>query len=82
MIPKTHEGGLQWQAKRYLTRSGTDMSSPKSTGRRCSMSTGISLHDGSFLAFNGCGKRGLEVRRPDQSFATPDHYTPTHIDIP
>ena len=36
------------------------------------------LHDGSFFAFNEIRKRGLKVRRPDQTFATPDHYTPTH----
>ncbi|MFT5174372.1 MAG: 3-isopropylmalate/(R)-2-methylmalate dehydratase large subunit [Gammaproteobacteria bacterium] len=35
-------------------------------------------HDGSFNAFNQLRKQGLTVRRPDQTFATPDHYTPTH----
>ena len=36
------------------------------------------LHDGSFCAFNELRKRGLKVRRPDQTFATPDPDTPTH----
>ena len=36
------------------------------------------LHDGSFFAFNELRKKGLRVRRPGQTFATPDHYTPTH----
>jgi 3-isopropylmalate/(R)-2-methylmalate dehydratase large subunit len=36
------------------------------------------LHDGSFFAFNELRKKGLTIRRPDQTFATPDHYTPTH----
>jgi len=35
-------------------------------------------HDGSFGAFNRLRQRGLGVRRPDQTFMTPDHYTPTH----
>lgn len=35
-------------------------------------------HDGSFNGFNQLRARGLSVRRPDQTFATPDHYTPTH----
>ena len=35
-------------------------------------------HDGSFAAFNRIRERGLDVRRPDQTFMTPDHYTPTH----
>ena len=35
-------------------------------------------HDGSFGAFNRLRKRGLGVRRPNQTFMTPDHYTPTH----
>lgn len=35
-------------------------------------------HDGSFAAFNRLRERGLVVRRPDQTFMTPDHYTPTH----
>jgi len=35
-------------------------------------------HDGSFNGFNQLRKQGLSVRRPDQTFATPDHYTPTH----
>ena len=36
------------------------------------------LHDGSFFAFKELRKKGLTVRRPEQTFATPDHYTPTH----
>jgi 3-isopropylmalate/(R)-2-methylmalate dehydratase large subunit len=38
------------------------------------------LHDGSFAAFQRLKARGLKVRRPDLSFATPDHYmrTDTH----
>ncbi len=35
-------------------------------------------HDGSFGAFNRLRQRGLGMRRPDQTFMTPDHYTPTH----
>jgi len=35
-------------------------------------------HDGSFAAFNRLRQRKLGVRRPDQTFMTPDHYTPTH----
>jgi 3-isopropylmalate/(R)-2-methylmalate dehydratase large subunit len=35
-------------------------------------------HDGSFNGFNQLRKQGLTVRRPGQTFATPDHYTPTH----
>ena len=30
------------------------------------------LHDGSFFAFNELRKKGLSVRRPDQTFATPE----------
>ncbi len=35
-------------------------------------------HDGSYGAFDRLRERGLGVRRPDQTFMTPDHYTPTH----
>ncbi|MGI9387097.1 MAG: aconitase family protein, partial [Methyloligellaceae bacterium] len=35
-------------------------------------------HDGSYGAFDRLRQRGLGVRRPDQTFMTPDHYTPTH----
>jgi 3-isopropylmalate/(R)-2-methylmalate dehydratase large subunit len=35
-------------------------------------------HDGSFGAFDRLRENGWTVRRPDQTFATPDHYTPTH----
>jgi 3-isopropylmalate/(R)-2-methylmalate dehydratase large subunit len=35
------------------------------------------IHDGSFHAFGKLAKRGLRVRRPRLSFATPDHYVPT-----
>jgi 3-isopropylmalate/(R)-2-methylmalate dehydratase large subunit len=35
-------------------------------------------HDGSFNGFLKLRKLGLNVKRPDQTFATPDHYTPTH----
>ncbi len=35
-------------------------------------------HDGSFNAFRRLRRLGLPVRRPDQTFATPDHYVPTH----
>ena len=35
-------------------------------------------HDGSFAAFERLRRRRLKVRRPDQTFMTPDHYTPTH----
>ena len=36
------------------------------------------IHDGSFFAFQRLKNRGLKVRRPDLSFATPDHYMPTN----
>jgi 3-isopropylmalate/(R)-2-methylmalate dehydratase large subunit len=36
------------------------------------------VHDGSFHAFNMLRARGLKVRRPSQTFGTPDHYVPTH----
>jgi 3-isopropylmalate/(R)-2-methylmalate dehydratase large subunit len=35
------------------------------------------VHDGSFHAFGQLHGRGLKVRRPAQTFATPDHYVPT-----
>ncbi len=35
-------------------------------------------HDGSAPAFARLREEGLSLRRPDQTFATPDHYTPTH----
>ena len=35
-------------------------------------------HDGSFNGFRKLRALGLKVRRPQQTFATPDHYTPTH----
>jgi 3-isopropylmalate/(R)-2-methylmalate dehydratase large subunit len=34
-------------------------------------------HDGSFNAFGQLREHGRAVRRPAQTFATPDHYTPT-----
>ena len=35
-------------------------------------------HDGSFNGFRRLREQGRRVRRPDLTFATPDHYTPTH----
>ncbi len=35
------------------------------------------IHDGSFHAFEALRHGGRAVRRPDASFATPDHYVPT-----
>ncbi len=35
-------------------------------------------HDGSFAGFRTLRKQGRKVKRPRQTFATPDHYTPTH----
>jgi len=35
------------------------------------------LHDGSFHAFEALRRSGRRVRRPEASFATPDHYVPT-----
>ncbi len=35
------------------------------------------LHEGSHHAFDMLRQRGLEVRRPDRTFATPDHYVAT-----
>ena len=36
------------------------------------------IHDGSYYAFERLKNRGMKVRRPDLSFATPDHYMPTN----
>ena len=36
------------------------------------------LHDGSIWGFERLRQNGWKMRRPDQAFATPDHYTPTH----
>jgi len=35
------------------------------------------VHDGSSTAFRTLKERGLTVRRPDRTFATPDHYVST-----
>jgi 3-isopropylmalate/(R)-2-methylmalate dehydratase large subunit len=35
------------------------------------------VHDGSSNAFRKLKEKGLPVRRPDRTFATPDHYVPT-----
>jgi 3-isopropylmalate/(R)-2-methylmalate dehydratase large subunit len=35
------------------------------------------IHDGSFHAFANLGRRALAVRRPGQTYGTPDHYVPT-----
>jgi len=35
------------------------------------------IHDGSRTAYQQLADRGLSVRRPDLTFATPDHYVPT-----
>ena len=35
------------------------------------------VHDGSFHAFANLDRRGARVRRPAQTFGTPDHYVPT-----
>jgi 3-isopropylmalate/(R)-2-methylmalate dehydratase large subunit len=35
------------------------------------------VHDGSVNAFRMLKEKGLAVRRPDRTFATPDHYVPT-----
>ncbi len=35
------------------------------------------IHDGSRHAFELLGERGLNVRRPERTFGTPDHYVPT-----
>jgi 3-isopropylmalate/(R)-2-methylmalate dehydratase large subunit len=35
------------------------------------------VHDGAFHAFGNLKRRGLKVRRPNQTFGTPDHYVPT-----
>ena len=36
-------------------------------------------HDGSFHAFSALREANLAVRRPKQTFATPDHYSPTDV---
>jgi len=36
-------------------------------------------HDGSFHAYSMIREAGRSVRRPDQTFMTPDHYTPTTV---
>ncbi|MDH3703728.1 MAG: 3-isopropylmalate dehydratase large subunit [Alphaproteobacteria bacterium] len=36
-------------------------------------------HDGSFHAFSALREGNLTVRRPQQTFATPDHYSPTDV---
>jgi 3-isopropylmalate/(R)-2-methylmalate dehydratase large subunit len=35
------------------------------------------VHDGGFHATANLAKRGLKVRRPENTFGTPDHYVPT-----
>ena len=35
-------------------------------------------HDGSIWGFERLRQNNWKLRRPDQTFATPDHYTPTH----
>src|SRR5215510_5996410 len=35
------------------------------------------VHDGSHNAFRKLKEKGLSVRRPENTFATPDHYVPT-----
>ena len=35
-------------------------------------------HDGSIWGFERLRENNWKLRRPDQTFATPDHYTPTH----
>jgi 3-isopropylmalate/(R)-2-methylmalate dehydratase large subunit len=35
------------------------------------------VHDGGFHAMANLAKRGLKVRRPHNTFGTPDHYVPT-----
>ena len=37
------------------------------------------LHDGSFHAFTQIRRENRGLRRPKQTFATPDHYTPTTV---
>ncbi len=37
------------------------------------------LHDGSFHAFTQMRNENRQLRRPKQTFATPDHYTPTTV---
>ena len=36
-------------------------------------------HDGSFHAFGMLREEGMTVRRPQQVYATPDHYSPTDV---
>ena len=40
------------------------------------------VHDGSFHAFANLARRGAPVRRPRQTFGTPDHYVPTRSRSP
>jgi len=35
------------------------------------------VHEGAFHAFGALKREGRKVRRPDQTFAVPDHYVPT-----
>ena len=35
------------------------------------------VHEGSFHAFGALKREGRKVRRPDQTYAVPDHYVPT-----
>ena len=35
------------------------------------------VHDGGFHAMTNLARRGLKVRRPQNTFGTPDHYVPT-----
>ena len=35
-------------------------------------------HDGSIQGFKRLRQLGRQLRRPEQTYATPDHYTPTH----
>lgn len=37
-------------------------------------------HDGSMPGFERLRRNNWKLRRPDQTFATPDHYTPTHTE--
>jgi 3-isopropylmalate/(R)-2-methylmalate dehydratase large subunit len=40
------------------------------------------VHDGSFHAFEALRRSGRKVRRPDATFAMPDHYVPTRARDP
>ncbi len=40
------------------------------------------IHDGSLFAFERLRQNGIKLRRPDLSFATPDHYMPTNTRDP